>query len=99
MLNFYHGLTSDATLPLDTKNVLWLLFRLFALHTMNKSCRDFVQSGAMTNDQADQIADTAIIALMATIRPHAVKLVDSWKFPDYLLDRYSRSTSKLHVCS
>lgn len=25
--------------------------------------------------------------LMARIRPHAVKLVDSWMIPDYLLDR------------
>lgn len=25
---------------------------------------------------------------MARIRPHAVRLVDSWSIPDYLLDRY-----------
>lgn len=25
--------------------------------------------------------------LMARIRPHAVKLVDSWMIPDFLLDR------------
>jgi acyl-CoA oxidase len=32
---------------------------------------------------------------MARIRPHAVPLVDAWKIPDYLLDRYAPLPSPL----
>lgn len=28
---------------------------------------------------------------MQQIRPHAVRLADSWSFPDYLLNRYDHS--------
>jgi acyl-CoA oxidase len=86
--NFYHELLTEPSLPEPTKTVLWLLFRLFALHKINRSNRDFTQSGALSNQSIDRIADTAIGALMTEIRPHAVKLVDAWKLPDYLLYRY-----------
>jgi Acyl-CoA oxidase. len=39
-------------------------------------------SEADLNTLASRVQD-----LMARIRPHAVKLVDSWMIPDYLLDR------------
>ena len=55
---------------------------------MNKNSRSFSISGAVPDDQLNEIYDTAIVALLRDIRPHAVKLADSWKFPDYLLDRY-----------
>jgi acyl-CoA oxidase len=35
---------------------------------------------------------------MTLIRPHAVKLVDSWMIPDYLLDRYAAiPTPSTHI--
>lgn len=58
---------------------------------MNKNSRSFSLSGAVPDDQLNKIYDTAIVALLRSIRPHAVKLADSWKFPDYLLDRYVQS--------
>ncbi|UPL02885.1 hypothetical protein LCI18_013819 [Fusarium solani-melongenae] len=84
--NFFDGLDSDTELPHATKEVMWQLFRLFGLYTINKSSREFARSGAIPNEQLDRIADAAIENIMEGIRPHAVKLVDSWKFPDYLLD-------------
>ncbi|KAI8682254.1 Acyl-coenzyme A oxidase [Fusarium keratoplasticum] len=84
--NFFTGLASDTSLPEPTKQVMWKLFRLFGLYTINKSGRDFSRSGAISADQLDHIPDVAVGNLMQDIRPHAVCLVDSFKFPDYLLD-------------
>jgi hypothetical protein len=47
-------------------------------------------SGVVTSEQLDQLP-TKVRDLMAKVRPHAVKLVDSWMIPDYLLDRYDIS--------
>lgn len=85
--NFFDGLSTDTTLPDATKKVMWQLFRLFSFYTINKNGRDFVRSNSIPNQQLDIIADTEIVTLMQAIRPHAVRLADSWKFPDYLLDR------------
>ncbi|KAF5012777.1 hypothetical protein FDECE_1197 [Fusarium decemcellulare] len=84
--NFFDGLASDTTLPHPTKQVMWQLFRLFSLYIIGKGSRDFSRSNAISDTQLDSIADEAIVKLMENIRPHAVSLVDAWKFPDYLLD-------------
>jgi acyl-CoA oxidase len=84
--NFFDGLNGDSTLPQETKNLLWLNFRLFALHTINKSNRQFSRCGAVREEDLDELPDR-ILQLMQEIRPHAVRLVDSWSIPDYLLDR------------
>ncbi|KAJ5558582.1 hypothetical protein N7535_008798 [Penicillium sp. DV-2018c] len=83
--NFFDSLTADTTLPPATRNILWLNFRLFALYTMGKSTRDFARAGAVLETHLDAIPDT-IVNLMQEIRPHAVRLVDAWSIPDYLLD-------------
>lgn len=62
------------------------------MYTMCKRGRDFCRSGAVTDEQLDHITDNSIGDIMKSIRPHAVMLVDSWKFPDYLLNRYVHST-------
>lgn len=84
---FYDGLTQDTQLPTQTKEVVWNLFRLFAWSTINNRSREFDRSKAISSEQLDKISDLAILDVMRKIRPHAVKLVDSWKLPDYLLDR------------
>lgn len=42
---------------------------------------------AASRSQLDEIPNK-ITEIMTRIRPHAVRLVDSWSIPDYLLDRY-----------
>lgn len=44
------------------------------------------QSDAVSQADINALA-SRVQDLMARIRPHAVKLVDSWMIPDYLLDR------------
>lgn len=84
--NFFDGLESDYTLSQSTENILWINFRLFALHTINKSCRQFSRCGAISEGDLDELPDR-ILRLMQDVRPHAVRLVDAWSIPDYLLDR------------
>lgn len=83
---------------------MWDLFRLFALFTMEADsyeckCPDTTKwrlathhrivfsTGVVNREQLDKLP-ARVHDLMTQIRPHAVKLVDSWMIPDYLLDRY-----------
>lgn len=49
--------------------------------------RTVSDAGAVSKTQLDALQDK-IQEVMLRIRPHAVKIVDAWKIPDYLLDRY-----------
>lgn len=82
--NFYEAM-SEAKLSPILRGHLQLQFRLFAFFTMDAEARDFVKANAVSDEDLDRLPET-IQSLMAEIRPHAVRLVDSWKIPDYLLD-------------
>lgn len=58
---------------------------------MDDEAREFASSGAVSNHDLDALPGR-VLELMAQIRPHAVRLVDAWKIPDFLLDRYVAST-------
>jgi acyl-CoA oxidase len=83
--NFYQAISSDTTVPQGARTILSDLFQLFSFYTMDIEGREFYNSGAVSNEQLDQLPDR-IQELMLRIRPHAVNLVDSWSIPDYLLD-------------
>ena len=108
--NFYEALSTDNTLPNSNKDILWDLYRLFALHTMENEGYECKRLHFLSKRLAPQEIRTnnafvvvfrcnavsqadlnnlpaRVQDLMARIRPHAVKLVDSWMIPDYLLDR------------
>lgn len=72
-----------------TRTVLRDFFLLFALTTMDAEAREFTSSGAVSNEDLDALPER-ILELMNRIRPHAVRLVDAWKIPDFLLDRYAQ---------
>lgn len=86
--NFYDAISSAEghSLSPTTRETLTDLFRLFAFQTMETESRDFQNSGAVSSEYLNALSDT-VLALMTKIRPHAVKLVDAWALPDYLLDR------------
>jgi len=87
--NFQGALSSSALqsqLPTPTKTILHTLFRLHALHTLEKESSEFFQSAACTIRQIQLARTKTVPQLMGEIRPHAVRLVDSWKFPDWQLD-------------
>ena len=84
--SFYDAIRNgDSALSATLRGHLRTLFRLFALYTMDNEARDFSKANAVSDDDLDALP-AKIQDLMAHIRPHAVKLVDSWKIPDFLLD-------------
>lgn len=87
--NFYETLqdpTTASSLDMSTVAMLRKLFHLFALCHLQSHASEFFTSGA-TNVRQIQLARTRrTLSLLEEIRPHAVKLVDAWKFPDWQLD-------------
>ena len=95
--NFYealHGAAADLSSTL--KQHMRMQFCLFAFYTMDAEARDFSKAHAVSDDDLDALP-TKIQEVMAQIRPHAVRLVDSWKVPDFLLDSaLGRSDGKVY---
>jgi len=86
--NFYNAVFKDATEPAInsiTWEVMKNLFRLFAFTTIDSKSTEFILSGALETSKLHDLTP-AIQKLLAAIRPHAVRLVDAWSIPDYLLD-------------
>jgi acyl-CoA oxidase len=85
------------TLDVETMAVLQKLFDLYALNIMEREGLEFVTSGATTLQQIELIEEVRTV-LYEEIRPHAVKLVDAWKFPDWQLDSsLGRYDGKVYV--
>lgn len=76
----------NSPLPMETASVLESLFQLFALYTMDADARAFSTTNAVISSSLDGLQDAILVLMSEKIRPHAVKLVDSWAMPDYLLD-------------
>lgn len=85
--NFLDALQSSSSLGSDNAGVLHHLFHLFSFYTIDAEAREFQTSGAIDSKALDELPDR-ILALMEAVRPHAVRLVDSFALPDFLLDRY-----------
>lgn len=84
--NFYNALThAEQSLSPELRGILVLLFRLFALNTMDSEAREFAQAKAVSEADLNDLPDR-VQELMGMIRPHAVRLVDAWAIPDFLLD-------------
>ncbi|EOA92254.1 hypothetical protein ACJQWK_03762 [Exserohilum turcicum] len=81
--NFYNGLSSVS--PPDNRAVLRTCFQLYALYTLDQYASSFTMAGAVSSESVYELQD-AILDLMAELRPHAVKLVDAWSIPDWLLN-------------
>jgi acyl-CoA oxidase len=76
----------EGTVGKDITDVLMNLFRLFALHTLEQEGSEFYASGACSKHQIQLARTHAVMQLLKEIRPHAVRLVDSWGFDDWVLD-------------
>ena len=87
--NFYEALRSksvDQELDAETVALMHKLFRLYALHTLERESSEFFSSSAVTVRQIQLARTKAVMKLLEEIRPHAVRLVDAWHFPDWQLD-------------
>lgn len=87
--NFYDALQSDSLryeLDASTIDILHKLFRLYALNTLEKEGSEFYSSAAVTVRQIQLTRTKTVMKLLEEIRPHALRLVDAWQFPDWQLD-------------
>lgn len=87
--NFYDALRSETIsqeLNQGTVVLMHKLFRLYALHTLEREASEFFSSSAVTVRQIQLARTKAVMNLLEEIRPHAVRLVDAWRFPDWQLD-------------
>lgn len=87
--NFYDALQSESLryeLDPATIDVLHKLFRLYALTTLEKEAAEFYSSAAVTVRQIQLARTKSVMKLLEEIRPHALRLVDAWQFPDWQLD-------------
>ncbi|RDI81457.1 hypothetical protein Vi05172_g8527 [Venturia inaequalis] len=89
----YHRALQSSPLSTHTAETMAHLFQLYSLFTIDADARTFSTTKAVTPNSLDALSDTILVLMTEKIRPHAVKLVDSWAFPDYILDsalgRYS----------
>lgn len=96
LVTIFYEAMADSNLSSTLKGHLQLQFRLFAYFTMDSEARDFARANAVSDEDLDALP-SKMQALMAQIRPHAVRLVDSWKIPDFLLDSaLGRSDGKVY---
>ena len=87
--NFYEALHNHniaAELGDETAALMHKLFRLYALHTLESEASEFFSSSAVTVRQIQLARTKAVMKLLEEVRPHAVRLVDAWRFPDFQLD-------------
>jgi acyl-CoA oxidase len=87
--NFYEALSAKETISSLDENTIGLLhklFRLYALNTLQQEASEFFSSAAVTIRQITLTRTVQVMKLLEEIRPHAVRLVDAWSFPDWQLD-------------
>jgi acyl-CoA oxidase len=90
VVNYFHEALQDpataAALDPQTVTLLRKMFQLFALHHLQSHASEFFTSAATTVRQIQLARTKRSFALLGDIRPHVVRLVDAWKFPDWQLD-------------
>jgi len=84
--NFYTAVfVSPPNLDPPIVDVLRDLFRLFALTTIQTRSLEFIVSRVLEPSRLEELM-SMVKVLLSKIRPHAVRLVDAWSIPDYVLD-------------
>lgn len=83
--NFYNAFSTTSCLSGPTPAVLRTCFRLYAVYTLDQFASSFTMTAAVSPNSVYELQDT-ILELMTELRPHAVKLVDAWSIPDWLLN-------------
>ncbi|KAK8180574.1 acyl-CoA oxidase [Phyllosticta capitalensis] len=87
--SFYETIHSAKSRPEydpEMHTIMYKLFRLYSLHTLESEASEFYTSAAVTVRQIQLCRTSAVMKLLKEIRPHAVRLVDAWDFPDWQLD-------------
>lgn len=83
---FHEALQSSTLLPTTTRDVLRSCFRLYAFYTIDLDPLSFLNTSSITQTSLSRMPDAILDLMQNKLRPHAVRLVDAWSIPDYLLD-------------
>lgn len=84
--NFFAGVYGDeSSYDKNVAAVLKKVALLYALSTLEQEIADVLTSGYVSPPQS-MLLKKQVIACLKDIRPDAVALVDSFDFPDYLLN-------------
>lgn len=86
VVSYFYGGVKASHLSEPLQSVMWDCYRLFSLNTIDNDARSFATTQAITAGSLDAIPDAVLRLMTEKIRPHAVKLVDGWSMPDYLLE-------------
>jgi acyl-CoA oxidase len=94
--NFHNSFETTSTLNSPTPTVIRTCFRLYAIYTLDQYASSFTMTNAVGPESVYILQDN-VLELMAELRPHAVKLVDAWSIPDWLLNSaLGRSDGKVY---
>jgi acyl-CoA oxidase len=94
--NFYNSFSTVSALSSPSTAVLKICFRLYAIYTLDQYASSFTMTNAVSAESVYTLQES-ILELMAELRPHAVKLVDAWSIPDWLLNSaLGRSDGKVY---
>ena len=80
------GPKAREALNAESIGILWKLFRLYSIGVIETAAHEFYASSALGVRQVEEAMRTTKPRLLAELRPHAVRLVDAWRLPDWLLD-------------
>lgn len=98
LVTTFHNSFKNTTSSLSSSApaVLRTCFRLYSLYTLDQFASSFTLTTAASADSIYALPD-AVLNLMTELRPHAVKLVDAWSIPDWLLESaLGRSDGKVY---
>jgi acyl-CoA oxidase len=94
--NFSNSFDTVSALSSPSPAVLMICFRLYAIYTLDQYALSFTMTNAVSAESVYMLQDI-ILELMVELRPHAVKLVDAWSIPDWLLNSaLGRSDGKVY---
>jgi acyl-CoA oxidase len=79
-----YRLFAFSTIEEENYECEWLTYASY--NYLTKKVYLVFRCGVISQHQLDKLPG-GIQDLMSRIRPHAVRIVDSWMIPDYLLDR------------
>lgn len=83
---FQEALGKTQQLDASTQQAMHTMFLLYSYWIMDQQGLEFLASGAVSPDQMRQVRFKHLPGTLAALRPHAIKLVDSWAMSDFQLD-------------
>ncbi|AET37461.1 acyl-CoA oxidase Ecym_1214 [Eremothecium cymbalariae DBVPG len=86
---FHRKLSSDTDSCVSdesTKEVLWMVYKLFSVYFIDKFSGEFLQLKVFSPDQMTSIIQPQLLSLLPEVKTHAVRLTDAFQLPDIIIN-------------